>query len=617
LAVETAPLVVRRLEDRRVLACTSSIACLDEDGSFDPGDSIGPNAIGDPVVTVPGTQSTTEGAALVFSAATGNEIRVDDPDIGANPLTVQIGAFEVTGGYSPNITLGSTAGLISISGNGSNLIQLQGTLSAINAALSHVTFYSVDDGNYSITVSADDPSTGGSDSKTFSVLAANALPQIELDNASGALEEGSLIDLSIQVIDPGTYDSPTTSWAVVYQGTQIAQGVGSHVAFIPPNDGDYEITVNAVDKDGGAAMIQEHLFVENVLPESDVTGFVREGITYLTVHIKDPGADLFTIDVYWSSDDTVPDVIMTTQRVVTLSHDYSLDEVPPGDLSIVVQVSDGGGFARAALSFEQVSIEVSTQPEIEPIVTSPPPERSAAVRPRLDGATPQVNSAQIAQGSVVGRQENPAIHQFVVRLVGPDGEESGSFPLAYEALANLPAFFASIGLPDGHYRVYLVTGELERLVVDAHLRSGRLIDPAAESLAALDGAPGHEVVGAMPGVTDGVELNRFQASLLANTETVAQSPVDETATAEIAQISADDSAPQIVAAATTGAEQDASTAEQVEATLRWTGPILVGLGVCVVATARTHSVRTRTAQPRRNRFTKAARLARRIARQCA
>jgi hypothetical protein len=87
-----------------------------------------------PVNTVPGSQTTNEDTALVFSTANGNAISVTDADAAANPISVTLTATSGT------LTLGSTAGLNAAAGNGSSVVVLIGSQTAINVALQGLTF---------------------------------------------------------------------------------------------------------------------------------------------------------------------------------------------------------------------------------------------------------------------------------------------------------------------------------------------------------------------------------------------------------------------------------------------------------------------------------------------
>jgi len=89
-----------------------------------------------PVNTVPGSQTTAEDTPLVLSAANGNRVSIADPDNGSSPLRVTLAA---TNGV---LTLGGTAGLTFDQGNGTAnpTMAFSGTLTAINAALTTLTF---------------------------------------------------------------------------------------------------------------------------------------------------------------------------------------------------------------------------------------------------------------------------------------------------------------------------------------------------------------------------------------------------------------------------------------------------------------------------------------------
>ncbi len=114
-----------------------------------------------PVVTVPGAQTTPEDSNL---AITG--ISVADVDAGAANVRVTLGA----GG---NLTIGTTTGL-TVTGNGTPSVMLEGALNNLNPALASLTYRKALDGTDTITVTANDlgnTGTGGaqSDSKAIPV----------------------------------------------------------------------------------------------------------------------------------------------------------------------------------------------------------------------------------------------------------------------------------------------------------------------------------------------------------------------------------------------------------------------------------------------------------------
>ncbi len=88
-----------------------------------------------PVNNVPaGTQSTNENTPLTFSSGNGNQISVTDADAGAADIQVSLTATNGT------VTLATTAGLTSNSGNGTASVSMQGPISAINAAMNGMMF---------------------------------------------------------------------------------------------------------------------------------------------------------------------------------------------------------------------------------------------------------------------------------------------------------------------------------------------------------------------------------------------------------------------------------------------------------------------------------------------
>ena len=86
-----------------------------------------------PVNTMPGVQTTTQGADLVFGAAHGNAISVSDVDAGGSNITVTLSVVDGTLTVPTNIAGGLLAG--GIAGNNSDLITLTGSQSAIDATL--------------------------------------------------------------------------------------------------------------------------------------------------------------------------------------------------------------------------------------------------------------------------------------------------------------------------------------------------------------------------------------------------------------------------------------------------------------------------------------------------
>jgi hypothetical protein len=88
-----------------------------------------------PIITLPGAQTVFEDAELEFSVATGNAIAIADADAGSNPLRLLIEAGSGT------LTLQTLSGLTVVSGgDGTGSMIVDGSMSAINAALNGLVF---------------------------------------------------------------------------------------------------------------------------------------------------------------------------------------------------------------------------------------------------------------------------------------------------------------------------------------------------------------------------------------------------------------------------------------------------------------------------------------------
>jgi hypothetical protein len=96
-----------------------------------------------PLNDAPFVQNGLEDQPLVFSAGNANAITVSDADVGGGILSV---ALQVTDG---TLTLGADVGDLALApvGDGSSLVVITGTVSAINAALEGLTYNGPQDAN--------------------------------------------------------------------------------------------------------------------------------------------------------------------------------------------------------------------------------------------------------------------------------------------------------------------------------------------------------------------------------------------------------------------------------------------------------------------------------------
>ncbi|MCE4224898.1 tandem-95 repeat protein [Methylobacterium sp. C25] len=172
-----------------------------------------------PVNTVPVAQTTNEDTSLVFSAANGTAITIDDVDARGGSLTTTLSVLHGV------ISLGSTAG-VSVTGNGTGTVTVTGTIAAINAALNGTTYTPATDynGADTLTVSTTDngnTGTGGAKSDTdtvaISVTPVNDAPVNGLPAPQTVNEDTDLVfsagngnRISVSDVDAGASDVSTT-----------------------------------------------------------------------------------------------------------------------------------------------------------------------------------------------------------------------------------------------------------------------------------------------------------------------------------------------------------------------------------------------------------------------
>src|SRR5262249_45183857 len=134
-----------------------------------------------PVNTVPGSQTTNEDTALVFSTTNGNAISVGDVDAGSASVQVTLTA---TNGA---LTLSGTSGLTFSAGDGTSdaTMTFTGTLANINTALNGLTFTPTANfhGSASVQIVTNDQGNtgsggalGDSDSVSITVTSVNDAP---------------------------------------------------------------------------------------------------------------------------------------------------------------------------------------------------------------------------------------------------------------------------------------------------------------------------------------------------------------------------------------------------------------------------------------------------------
>jgi hypothetical protein len=194
------------------------------DGVSTPGQAtrgIAITAVNDgPVNTVPGPQTTVEDTPKVFSSGNANQISVADVDLGINQIKITLTAANGT------ITLSTTAGLVFITGDGTNdaTMMFTGSLASVNTALNGMSFIPTADfnGAASLQIVSDDQGNSGTggpltdtDNVNITVTATNDAPVITTTAGNLAYTENAgavAIDPGLTVSDP---DSTNLTGATV------------------------------------------------------------------------------------------------------------------------------------------------------------------------------------------------------------------------------------------------------------------------------------------------------------------------------------------------------------------------------------------------------------------
>lgn len=214
-----------------------------------PGISITVTPVNDaPVNHNPASVDGFEDTAIVFSSGNGNAITISDVDAGSGTITVRL----FTGFEGSSLTLGSTAG-VTVSGNGSDVVTVSGTLAAVNAALEGLVYQPEADyaGTDSIGIQTTDngnSGTGGAlsdcDGFVISLAPVNDAPVNHLPSGPQNTDDFGRITFSsatynaITITDVDEEGGDLTVTLTVQNGTlRIADGSGVDVS------GDYTSSV--------------------------------------------------------------------------------------------------------------------------------------------------------------------------------------------------------------------------------------------------------------------------------------------------------------------------------------------------------------------------------------
>ncbi len=204
-----------------------------------------------------------------------------------------------------------------------------------------------DDGSYAVEVCAIDDDTGAGCDVLY-VLVNNVAPSVAIVGSPGSVTEGSQITLTADVSDPGADDQSagfTIDWIVEKDGQPFASGNSPNITFTPDDDGTYEVTLTAIDKDNLGDQAFTTITATNVAPTVDAGAptTLNEGSNFAqTGSFTDPGTmDTFTATVDYGDGSGVQILGLNPDDTFDLSHTYADD----GSFTVTVSVEDDEGGA--------------------------------------------------------------------------------------------------------------------------------------------------------------------------------------------------------------------------------------------------------------------------------
>lgn len=199
----------------------------------------------------------------------------------------------------------------------------------------------------SVTVTDDD---GGSASSTTSVTVNNVAPTATIVGAPASGNEGTAINLSSTVTDPGTQDTITTAWSVTKNGNPYSSGSGSTFSFTPDDNGTYVVTFTATDDDTGVGTDVETITINNVAPTAGISGpglvVTGQPVTYtLTATDVSPvdQAANFTFNIDWDGNGSTDQTIVGPSGT-QVTHTFA----DAGAVTVRVTATDKDGGVSAA-----------------------------------------------------------------------------------------------------------------------------------------------------------------------------------------------------------------------------------------------------------------------------
>ncbi|HSX51193.1 MAG TPA: putative Ig domain-containing protein [Cellvibrio sp.] len=356
------------------------------DGNLTGSDTAAINitAVNDgPTNIVPGAQSTNEDTALVFSAGNGNQIQVDDLDVGSADLEVTL---SVTSG---RLTLAHVVGLSFTRGSGvdDTTLVFRGTQAAINSALATLTYAPASNfnGTAVLTITTSDLGNTGiggtltdSENIDITVNAVNDAPnvaspipdRIAIEDTAFVFQFGAGVFADVDG-NPLTYMAQLPggglpTWLSFDPLTRTFSGT-------PANSDVGQVTINVIATDGSGASVTDSFIitvantndaptVTNAIPDRNALEDTPFTFQFASNTFTDVDAtDVLTYSARLADGNALPGWLSFDPATRTFTGTPANNDV--GTISITVTASDGKG-GSIADTFDVVIANTNDAPNL-------------------------------------------------------------------------------------------------------------------------------------------------------------------------------------------------------------------------------------------------------------
>jgi uncharacterized delta-60 repeat protein len=245
-----------------------------------------------------------------------------------------------------------------------------GTFEVVDRASSEVevpaSYYADGPGTLNVVARVTDKD-GASSRYERSIEVVGAAPQPSIGGTPSAAVEGDAVTLTATATDPSAADTAAGfdfAWTVTRGGDTVASGAGDAITFAAAQDGTYDVTLTATDKDGATGTTSTSFEVANAAPVvtsvvKAQAGGVRGQRLDFTAAFTDAGVE-DTHTVTWDFGDGSPAVTLAASDAAALRQSHAF--ASEGSHTVTVTVSDGTDAGTSSATFVVSIAEVQPYP---------------------------------------------------------------------------------------------------------------------------------------------------------------------------------------------------------------------------------------------------------------